>query len=235
VRRVLGLVTLVCAALAAGATRAEATNECRGLQVCVRVTGPWVVVPARARAPRPRVEFQLACPRRFLVGGLDAELSDRAIDVSFAGRVGSPVAPGITTSRKAVFTATFVGSSRRAVTFRPHLGCVPANGAGGRIPTAAKAVFPPGQPAVRRVRTLRVAPGRTRFVAVGCASAERLVAGSHAVGFYTVRPPAARLVAAVSTRQSFARDHVTVGVRGGFALGRVRAVVQVSAICAGGK
>jgi len=228
VKRVLALAVLACAVLAAGATRAEAANECRGLRVCVRVVGPWVVVPAS----HARVEFQLACPRRYLVGGLDAELSDPAIDVAFLGKLGAPVAPGITTSRKAVFVATFVGSARRAVTFRPHLGCVPSNGAGGGIPTAV--VVRPGQPAVRRVRTLRVAPGRTRFVAAGCASAERLVAGSHAVGFYTARPPAARLVAAVSTSQSLARDHVVVRVRGG-ALGRVRAIVQVSAICAGGK
>jgi hypothetical protein len=234
VKRVLGLAMIVCAAFAAGATRAEATNECRGLMVCVRVAGPWVVVPSRGSAPRPRVEFQLACPRRYLVGGLDAELSDRAIDVSFLGKVGSPVAPGITTSRKAVFVATFVGSSKRAVTFRPHVGCVPANGAGGGIPTFA-AVVRPGQPAVRRVRTLRVRPGRTRFGAVGCASGERLVTGSHAVGFYTSRPPAARLVAAVAATRSRARDHVTVSARGGVALGRIRAVVQVSALCAGGK
>ena len=232
-KRLLGLVTVVCAAFAAGATRAEATNECRGLQVCVRVVGPWVVVPARGSAPRPRVEFQLSCPRRYLVGGLDAELSDRAIDVSFVGKLGSPVAPGITTSRKAVFVATFVGSSRRSVTFRPHLGCVPSNGGGGGIPTAV--VVPPGQPAVRRVRTLRVVPGRTWYVAAGCASGERLVAGSHAVGFYTARPPAAPLVAAVAARQSLARDHVIVRVGGAGALGRVRAIVQVSAICAGGK
>ena len=85
------------------------------------------------------------------------------------------------------------------------------------------------------MRTLLVTPGRTRFVAAGCASGERFVAGSHAVGFYTLRPPAARLVAAVATRQSLARDHVTVGAKGGRALGRVRAIVQVSAICAGGK
>jgi hypothetical protein len=234
VKRVLAVAALVCAALVAGAGRAEATQECRGLMVCVRVAGPWVVVPARSGAQHPRVEFQLSCPRRYLVGGLDAELSDPAIDISFLGKVGSPVAPGITTSRTAVFVGTFVGSSRRSVTFRPHLGCVPANGAGGRIPTAVT-VFRPGQPAVRRIRTLRVVPGRTRFVAAGCASAERLVGGSHAVGFYTSRPPAARLVAAVATRQSLARDHVTVGARGGAALGSVRAVVQVSAICAGGK
>ena len=232
-KRVLGLVTLVCATLAAGATRAEATSECRGLSVCVRVAGPWVVVPSRGDAPRRRVEFQLSCPRRYVVGGLDAELSDRAIVISFLGNVGSPVAPGITTSRKAVFVATFVGSSKRAVTFRPHVGCIPSSGSGGAIPTAV--VVRPGLPAVRRVRTLRVSPGRTRFVAARCASAERLVTGAHAVGFYTSKPPAARLVAAVTARQAFARDHVTVAVRAERALGRVRAIVQVSAICAGGK
>jgi hypothetical protein len=228
VKRAIVLAALACAVLAAGATRAGATNECRGLRVCVRVVGPWVVVPVS----HARVEFQLTCPRRYLVGGLDAELSDPAIDIAFLGKLGAPIAPGITTTRKAVFVATFVGSSRRAVTFRPHLGCVPASGAGGGIPTAR--VVPPGQPAVRRVRTLRVAPGRARAVAAGCASAERLISGSHAVGFYTARPPAARLVRAVSTRQSLARDHVVVSARAG-ALGGVRAIVQVSAICAGGK
>jgi hypothetical protein len=227
VRRALAVAAIGCAALATGATRAGATNECRSLRVCVRVVGPWVVVPAS----HARVEFQLTCPRRYVIGGLDAELSDPAIDIAFLGKLGAPIAPGITTSRKAVFVARFVGSTRRAVTFRPHLGCVPSSGAGGGIPTAV--IVRPGQPAVRRVRTLRVVPG-TRFFAAGCASAERLVAGSHAVGFYTAKPPAARLVAAVATTQSLARDHVTVGVRSA-ALGRVRAIVQVSAICAGGK
>jgi hypothetical protein len=233
VKRGLWVVALGCAALAATATRAEATTECRGLAVCVRVTGPWVVVPSRGGVPRRRVEFQLSCPRRYVIGGLDAELSDRAIDISFVAKLGGPVAPGITTSRKAVFVATYVGPPKRAVTFRPHLGCVPLSGSGGAIPTAA--IVRPGLPAVRRVRTLKVSPARTRLVAARCASAERLVAGSHAVGFYTSRPPAASLVAAVATRQSFARDHVTVVVRAGLALGRVRAIVQVSAICAGGK
>ena len=225
----MAILVIGCTVLAAGAARAAPTNECRGLQVCVQVVGPWVVAPAS----HARVEFQLACPRRYIVGGLDAELSDPAVEISFLGKLGAPVAPGITTSRTAVFVARFVGSTRRPVTFRPHLGCVPASGGGGGIPTAR--IVRPGQPAVWRVRTLRVVPGRSRFVAAGCASAERFVAGSHAVGFYTAKPPAARLVAAVATRQRLARSHVTVGARGGVALGRVRAVVQVSAICAGGK
>lgn len=232
-KRVLGVAALVCASFVATATRADATTECRGLDVCVRITGPWVVVPSRGGVPRRRVEFQLSCPRRYVIGGLDAELSDRAIDISFLGKLGSPVAPGITTSRAAVFVATFVGSARRAVTFRPHLGCVPMSGSGGAIPTAA--VVRPGLPAVRRVRTARVSPGRARFVAARCAAAESLVSGSHAVGFYTSKPPAARLVTAVATRQSFARNHVTVAVRADRALGRVRAIVQVSALCAGGR
>jgi len=50
---------LVLAALAAAAavlaTPAGATNECKGFQVCVPVAGPWVVVPAAASVPRPRV------------------------------------------------------------------------------------------------------------------------------------------------------------------------------------
>ena len=51
-RRVL-VGAVVVAALAAGATPAHATNECRGLQVCVRVAGPWVAVPVRPGVPRP--------------------------------------------------------------------------------------------------------------------------------------------------------------------------------------
>ena len=50
-----------------------------------------------------RTEFQLDCPKRFIVGGLDAELSIRAIEIGFVGGLGSPVNPGITTTGSAVF------------------------------------------------------------------------------------------------------------------------------------
>ena len=96
------------AALAVAAP-AGGANECDGLMVCVPVAGPWVVVPASTGAPRERVEFQLTCPRGYVVGGLDARLSVRAIDVGFIGTLGSPVNPGITTSRSAVFLGTYVG------------------------------------------------------------------------------------------------------------------------------
>ena len=88
---VLASVTAVLAAVAAAP--AGATNECKGLQVCVPITGPWVLTSGTAE-----VQYQLPCPKKFVVAGLDAELSTRGIEVSFRGALGSPVNPGITTT-----------------------------------------------------------------------------------------------------------------------------------------
>jgi hypothetical protein len=231
--RLGAIAALAGAAFFAGSEPASATNECRGLMICVPVAGPWVAVPISSRVPRPRVEYQLSCPRGFIVGGLDAELSDRAIDIGFLATLGSPVNPGISTARAAVFVASYVGGSARAPTFRPHIGCIPATGGGGGIPTAASAVFPPGRPTVRRVRTVRVQPARIRRVVRECADDERVVGGWHALGFYTSAPPSESLVGSVTAAQSLGVDRVTVTVRGA-ALGRVRVVVQVGAICVGG-
>ena len=131
-------VTLV-AALALAAPAGSA-NECDGLQVCVPIAGPWVVVPAATGTARRQVSWQLTCPRRHVVGGLDAELSQRAIDVSFLGRLGSPVNPGITTSRSVTFLGAYVGTSPRAPTFKPYVGCMPTQGGGSRVPTSATVV-----------------------------------------------------------------------------------------------
>lgn len=228
------VLALGVAALTTAAEASAATRECNGLRICVPVAGPWVVVPT-AGAVRPRVEYQLDCPRGYIVGGLDAELSTQAIDVSFSGTMGSPVNPGITTSGSAVFSATYVGTdSRAAASVRPHIGCIPASGGGGRTPTAASAVFPPGRPTTRRVRTVRLRPGAST-VTQACASGERLIGAAHAVGFYTQAPPSASQAAAVQTRQVVRASRVVVSVRSGKALAGVRAVIQVGAVCAGGK
>jgi hypothetical protein len=227
----------VATVLGAGvsAPTAAATNECRGLLVCVHVAGPWVVVPAGRGVPRPQVEYQMTCPRGYVVGGLDAELTDRAIDVSFVGSTGSPVAPGITTSRTVVFVATYVGNNAaKTVTFRPHVGCVPATGGGQRTPTAVSAVVPPGKAVTRRVRTVRVRP-TVRTVVQRCLGNERLVDASYARAFFTRRPPSAALVATVSVTHAVRGGAVTAVVRGDDAVTSVRAVVQLSAICAGGR
>lgn len=228
VLRVCVLALTLVAALAVAAP-AGGTNECDGLMVCVSVAGPWVVVPTGGGADRARVEYQLTCPRRYVVGGLDAELSRRGIDVSFLGKLGSPVNPGITTSRSAVFVASYVGGSARSASFRPYIGCMPATGGGIRVPTAVSA-FPPGQPTVRRVRTVRVRPGTLRAMQ-GCLARERLVGATHAFGFFTRTPPSASLAASISGNRAVVGDRVVVDVLGDAELGGVRAVVQVHAVC----
>jgi hypothetical protein len=234
VRRFGLLLALLGVATVVGVSPAGATNECRGLQVCVRVAGPWVVVPFALGSPRQRVEFQLTCPRGFAVGGLDAELSERAIDVGFVGRLGSPVGPGVTTARSALFGATYVGTAVRTPTFRPHIGCIPAAGGGsGPVPyRRLAAVFPPGDATVRRVRTARLRYGTVRAVAA-CGAGERLVGAWHAVGFYTSGPPDTDLVRGVFATRQVRGGRVVVTARNGTFLGNVRAIVQVGAVCAG--
>jgi hypothetical protein len=228
------LLALAASALAVGVAPAGATTECRGLQVCVPVAGPWIVVPTGAGVPRPQVQYQLSCPKGYIAGGLDAELSDRAIDVGFLGAIGAPVNPGITTSRDVVFVASYVGASSGAPTFRPHIGCMPSSGGGGRIPVAA-GVFPPGKPTVRRVHNVILRSGGAQRVTQGCAAGERLVGAAHALGFYTATPPSSSLVSDVTAAQAIRGGRVVVTVRSGTALLGVRAIVQAEAVCAGGK
>ena len=226
--RVLALLATLAAAFVAAAP-AGAADECDGLMVCVPVAGPWVVVPTSGVVPRTQVEYQVTCPRGHIAGGLDARLSRRAIDVSFLGTLGSPVNPGISTSRSVVFVAAYVGSGAASATFRPFVGCVPATGGGGRVPTSASA-FEPGRPTVRRVRTVRVRPGTATMVQ-GCAARERLVGAAHAIGFHTPRPPDASLVSSVTGTRTIRGGRVSVTVRGDAEIGNVRAVVQVQAVC----
>jgi hypothetical protein len=230
------VVAAVFAALAAGATpAAHATSECRGLQICVRVAGPWVAVPVSRGVQRPRVEFQLSCPRGYVVGGLDVEQSDAAVDVTFLGKLGSPVNPGITTSRAAVFVATYAGRAGAAPTFRPHIGCVPASGGnGGPVPYR---IAPAGaaQATIRRVTTMHLRPGSIQRAVRPCAAGERLVRGVSATGFYTTRPPSSGVVATVRTKLQLGVDRVAATVRSSPALSGVRAIVQVAAVCGGGR
>lgn len=230
VRTGAALVAVVAAL--ATASSAGGANECDGLMVCIPVAGPWVVVPVSGGVPRPRVEYQLTCPRGHIVGGLDARISDRAIDVNFLGTLGSPVNPGISTSRSVVFVASYVGASARAPTFKPFVGCMPAAGGGARVPTSVSA-FPPGRPTERRVKTARMRPGEaTVTVTQRCAARERLVGASHAVAFATRTPPSASLVEGVSTGQSVRGREVVVTVRADFEAGDLRPLVQVHALCA---
>jgi hypothetical protein len=229
--RALGALAVVGAALAVAAP-AGGANECDGFMVCVPVAGPWVVVPTSTGTQRERVEYQLSCPRGYVVGGTDAFLSNRAIDVGFIGTTGSPVNPGITTARDAVFLGTFVGRSASAATFKPFIGCIPQTGGGSRVPTSVSQIRP-GRPVTRRAKVVRVRAGTTT-VTQRCSAGERLVGGSHAFGFYTRTAPSASLVHGVSGSQRVGGGRVAVRVTGDAELASVRAVVQVSALCARG-
>jgi hypothetical protein len=194
------------------------------------------VVPAGLKAPRPQVDFRLSCPKGYLIGGLDTELTDQAIDVEFGGKIGSPVNPGVTTSRAAVFRASYTGGSPRGPTFRPHLGCVPSSGGGsGPVPyrRPAAAVFPPGQPTVLRVRNVRLRAGSVRGLAA-CLKSERLISSWHAVAFYSAAPPSVSLIQSVSAARAVRGNRVEVRARSGPLVRTVRAIVQVGAVCGGG-
>lgn len=225
--KALALAAVCAAALAAAGGASAKTRECDGLQVCVPVAGPWVLAAGRDEA-----QWQLACPKRFVVGGLDAELTDRALDVVFRATLGSPVNPGISTSTAAVFLGRLAAGRDPAASFRPHIGCIPAAGGGQRVPTGR--IFPPGKPTTLRATEIAVAAGRTRTVTRACHAGETLVAASHAVGFYGSAPPSRTLAAAVHVRRTVTAGRVRAVIRGGPALRGARAVVQLDLLCAGG-
>ena len=231
-RRAGFTLVVLAFALALGAPAAHAADECRGLQSCIPVAGPWVVIPAPAAVGEyPTTLYELRCPRRAgTIGGLDARVSDPAIDLAFIGNLGSPVAPGVTTSNAAVFVGTYTGLVRRPTTFRPFLGCIPS--AGGRSQTALTA-SPPGRPTVRRVRALRLRPGARLSAVHGCRRGERLVSSSHAIAFWTSREPSGSLLASVEASSVDRGGRVAVRAAATAPLPQaLRIEVQVHAVCA---
>jgi len=212
----LVLVAVLCAAVVAPA--AHATNECRGLMVCVPVAGPWVLTSSAEQ-----VQYDLTCPKNYIVAGLDAELSVRGIDIGFVGALGAPVNPGITTKRDAVFLGRLVRGRSGGASFRPHIGCVPASGGGQRVPTAYRA-FPPIEAVDRQVK--EVAASRDRVVTARCPAGERLTSASHAIGFYGNAPPTAARAGGIRVTQRVRNGIVALVIRS-----HVPAVVQVNLLC----
>jgi len=224
------LVALVAAlAVAAGTAPAgRATNECQGIQKCISVPGPWVVVPAHGTA-----EYLLTCPKgQSIVGGLDAQVTSRAVHVTFEdAQLGAPVGPGITTTRYALFHA--VSTSGSVQSFQPFLGCIPVQGGGGRSTTSARTVSPPGQNLDLRSRIVVIGPGDVKFTRIGCASGELLVGGWHAIAFRTTKPPSDADIALVRAHQATAKKQVVVTASATDALSAdAHAIVQAGAECA---
>jgi hypothetical protein len=229
VTRAVLLVTFAGALVAAaGASAAAIAGECRGLQTCVPIAGPWVRIPARSGAGAPEAVYLVTCPRNHVAGGTDALVADRSTDVAFRGATGSPVAPGITTERSVLFTGTYGGTARRPTSYRPLVGCVPTSGGGGRSQTA----YRPGQPIVREVLTTALVRGRTKTVTVTCRDGGRLLGGSHAVGFVQRSEPDQSVLGSVTASHAVSQGRVVArATLHASAPAGVRARLQVHAIC----
>lgn len=238
-RRLAALAGLgVAAFLAALTPAARAGTECNGLPVCIPVAGPWVKIPAQSGTGRAPTLYHQSCPSGSVVGGLDAEVTHRSIEVTFAGNLGGPVSPGVTTSTAAVFAGTETGRIALPTAFRPLLGCIPGGGGGrGRTVKAparslTSAAAERGDPVVRRVKTFRLRAGRTTSGSLGCRADERLVSHAHAVAYHLKRAPTARQLADTDARASVQRGRVRVVGRAGRAVRGLTVRVQIQAVCA---
>lgn len=229
-RLVLGVAAAAVTALAVvhGAVAARAADECAGLPVCLPVAGPWVVLPA---GPSSRADWELRCPRAgYVVAGTDARLAEPEIDVSLRGETGSPVAPGVITSRAVLFSGVYVGERRASTTFRPFIGCMPTSGGGGRALTGVAALRPT-RLVTRRVSERRVPAGGSARAVAACRGGETLVGASHALAFRMPAPPSRRAIAAVRATRTVDGRRGTVSASATSALPAGVAVVQVIAHC----
>lgn len=220
-------VTLVGVLAGIGVGVAGAADECRGLRVCLPVSGPWVVVPAGG------VVYELACPLPgYIVAGTDARVATRDVDVSFRGETGSPVGPGVTTRRSIVFHAARSGSTTESSSFRPFIGCIPTRGGGGRALTSVTAA-PGGSKSSQPVRSVVVQRPVRRgvlVVRVVCPSGSRLIGSTHAIAFRQEVAPSPAMIAAVAVRRTVVGRAVVARVTA--AAAGSRAEVQVRALCA---
>jgi hypothetical protein len=238
--RAISAIALLAAAVGAsgaGGAAPPAPQECAGIPTCIDVPGPWVAVPARGEA-----RFLLECPqRRGVVGGIDSLASSRDVHVTFDGLLGSPVAPGRTTTRYAFFRA--LSGHHRAGLFEPRVGCIPSS-AGGRSTTSARgaasanvlistaAITPAGAPVDLAARFVKLSPGVERRAIVGCANGEQLVDSWDATAFAVMPPPAPALAGAVRVQRVVHGGQVAVTIAASETLPpSARAEVQIGVIC----
>jgi hypothetical protein len=233
--RLLSLVVVATVALGLGRpTDGRAADECRGLQVCLPVTGPWVAIQPAGGAPAVAV-WELRCPvRGYIVAGIDARVSDRSIDVSFRGENGAPIGPGVTTGREVLFTAVYAGTARRTTAFQPFIGCIPSSGGGGRALTATttRTAYAPGRPIERRVARKRLVSGGTVRVVQRCPAGARLVGAQHAYAFHVGAEPGASLLDSVRVQRTV--EGQSVVARASLAASvprRLRVELQLHALC----
>ena len=225
-RALLGTIVAALAVAAAFAPVGGATNECHGIQQCIHVPGPWVVVTAHGEA-----DYLLTCPQgKSVVGGLDAQVTSRDVHVQWDARIGAPVQPGVATTRYAFLRA--ISTSARQQSFQPLLGCIPTQGGGGRSTVSAR-VSPPGPALEYRANIVVIGPSQVKFARVSCKANEKLVASWHAIAFRTKSPPSLVHVDLVHAQHAVVGKKVVATASSTDALSvDAHAVVQVGAECA---
>ena len=228
-------VVAVAVAACVGVGAGRAADECRGLQVCLPVPGPWVAVPPSEGGGPAVAVWELRCPLKgYIVAGIDARVSDRSIDVSFRGENGAPVSPGVTTGREVLFTAVYTGTGRQTTSFQPFVGCIPSSGGGGRAltGTASPAAYVPAKPIERRVARKRLVSGSTVRVVQSCPAGTRLLGAQHAYAFRVGAQPGTSLLDAVDVRQTVAGRAVVARASVDASVPRrLRVELQVHALC----
>jgi hypothetical protein len=234
--RLVALVVVVTAVAAGvGVSAGRAADECRGLQVCLPVPGPWVAIPPSEGGGPAVAVWELRCPLKgYIVAGIDARVSDRSIDVSFRGENGAPVSPGVTTGREVLFTAVYAGTGRLTTSFQPFVGCIPSSGGGGRAltGTASPAAYVPAKPIERRVARKRLVSGSTTRVVQSCPAGTRLLGAQHAYAFRVGAQPGRSLLDAVNVRQTVAGRSVVARASVDASVPRrLQVELQVHALC----
>ena len=223
---VLSVVAAAAAGLSAG--NARAADECKGLRVCLPVTGPWVVVPAGG------VDYELACPLAgYIVAGTDARVATSDVDVSFRGEPGSPVGPGVTTRRSILYHAARIRPGAGTTSFEPFIGCIPTNGGGGRAltgVTARAAGSKPSRALLSVVVNARI-DSRSETVRASCPKAAQLLGATHAIAFRQAGPPSPAQRDAIRVTRTVSAGVVVARVTATDAAGS-RAEVQLRAVCA---
>ena len=217
------------------AAGAAAADECSGLQVCIPVAGPWVVIPPPGGAVRDgdlAARVPAGHRRRSRCAGQRGSGRRR---VPRAAR--QPRQPRASRRpARSLFKGTYAGRARRATSYRPYIGCIPGGGGGPRTPMAfsrASAVKP-GQPITMRVdRRSASTPGTLARTTLACRRGERLLRQRRTASGSTRRcARRAAQLAAVRVVRVRRGGHVLVSATRRGLAADVRAVVQVQAECA---
>ncbi len=139
----------------------------------------------------------MKCPKGSIVGGVDARLTSRAIDMSFSGRLGSPVNPGVTTTSEVVFTGTYSGQQVTTGRVQAVRRLHPDRWRGPRTDGHRRAGGVQAHLAHPAARAHGVVHPPHRARNEPLSRGERLVSFTHAVAFSSPKEPTARQLAGV--------------------------------------